>query len=363
MQEKNEDNKIVTFEDIDKLILKDFENKFKRKEMIEEIINHEKFIKSFYTEEREKSINNYKLIKEKEAHELFRTVWFQQYLRLKFKIHIEDCLLNSCSSEVKYISSIICFDEETKKFNIEDNIYNLLKNTKNKIDYREIPFPLIFINKQFIINNNIIIFGIGIYKGICIKNKKPSLFILLTGKDFNDDSIFYKHWNIVKDIGIEKRDSSFKSVFSKNIEKKIEEEISLFICNLLDFINHPDVELRVIKWFNNEKRIKYGKLPIIDKVIINIKGKLYKYIYEDLPRIQHKSPSFAFWVRGHYIHFRNKQIYRGLYSLSNEDLEKKGYYLDKQNIICKWIFPYIKNKELGKPKIKIYKIKDGTKLN
>ena len=52
------------------------------------------------------------------------------------------------------------FTDFFKNISIEENLWNIIKKTKNKIYNRKLPFPEIFINKIIEIEKNIYIFGI-----------------------------------------------------------------------------------------------------------------------------------------------------------------------------------------------------------
>jgi len=145
-----------------------------------------------------------------------------------------------------------------------------------------------------------------------------------------------------------KRKKEPRLYFNPKESEEITKECCNFICNFLDFLNHPDVEIKVIKYpeLLQESRIKKGRLPIPDIVEINLKGKLYNYIYEELPKQERDLPSHSFWVRGHYMHFWNKKKYRYIYRLGLDDLKEKGYQIDEQGIISKWVLPYTKGKGL-----------------
>jgi len=254
---------------------------------------------------------------------------------------------------------------EIPHFKIDSELTESLFNTKNKIGYRELPYTLIYLDFEKKFN------GFGDLENIK-KKQRGSAYELLKGMkedpkitrkflgiilwrfDTKDNFFItsviktgevYCFWdtNLLQAGGIKNEITRKEDIHIFN--KKEKKNIVEFICNFLDFLNHPDVETRIIKHPTNEARIKRGKKPIPDRVKINITGKLYRYIYEELPKMQKESPQFSFWVRGHYIHFWNKEVYRRLYSSDSKKLEEEGYYLDNRGVVCKWVLPYIKNKE------------------
>lgn len=123
----------------------------------------------------------------------------------------------------------------------------------------------------------------------------------------------------------------------------LENNIVNFICNFLDFLNNPEVEIVPIRRTKeqNLKRIKRGKEPIPDYNMIRLTGELKRYM-EKAQQMGAFDYSHKFWVRGHQIRFWNKDRYRFLYKKFNEN-KLKGYYMDEHNdVLMKWIMPYIK---------------------
>ena len=241
-----------------------------------------------------------------------------------------------------------------KKFEIEDGLFDLLWNTENKIFLRNPPFNYFFINKEIEIINGLKTMGIAVRKGFNEGGK--SILILLLGIDSRDKSIFFKFFTI-NENGLPSNDFTEKEYgddFTLDENKEIENKVSVFVCNFLDFLNHPEAELRIMKHENNLSRIKRGKLPHLDKITIILKNKLYNYVYEELPKQKRSGFDKKFWVRGHYIHFKNKNRYKRIYGLDETELLEEGYYKQKE-MISKWVLPYIKGK--GKLVNKDYKLK------
>jgi hypothetical protein len=240
-----------------------------------------------------------------------------------------------------------------KVLEIDSILVENLKHTKNKIGIRQMPFhSLIIPIKDFTIGGRFEIFGIQIKDTFVMQKNREAIHFIVYGIDNYDGEDFYRSDFIYPEGLLKEKEDN---VFSKKESNILSKEVANLVVNILDFINHPEVELKEQKWFNNEKRIARGQLPIPDKIRINLKGKLYKYIYENKGEPTGRTIDCKFWVRGHFIHFWNKKRFNGLYGLDEESLKEKGYYLDKQGVVSKWIFPYIKG--AGKLKNKGYKLK------
>ena len=115
---------------------------------------------------------------------------------------------------------------------------------------------------------------------------------------------------------------------SKELSKKIRDELKKVSINFLNLINHPEVKLiNHSKKELRENRIKKGRLGIPDSIEINLTGKLKKYIYEDLPKQKEAANNYShkFWVRGHWMNF-----------ISIRYINMIGKK--------KWVLPYIKGR-------------------
>jgi hypothetical protein len=240
----------------------------------------------------------------------------------------------------------------SKIFNINKELQEMIENTDNKIYFRKTPFDNFFINVEFEFIKDIRIYGVSVIKmsavyNITSKKTGEALFVTLMGRDFRDDSEFYAYFSIDAE-GISEDDKISekikKEIFDKNEIEKMEEQISKFICTFLDLLNHPDIEYEVVKHPEdlNENRYRKGKTRVADKINVYVKGKLYKYIYEDMPRIR-KTYRFSYWVRGHYMHFRDTNTFVQIYKLTEDKLKERN--LQKEdNLIKKWVKPFLKGK-------------------
>ena len=269
-----------------------------------------------------------------------------------------------------------CFQMKLPCFEVDEELSNIISKTKNKIYLRELPFDCFFVNvnlkegfqgllihhiikegKQHILihyrkegENGFGMFG-EIYLGL--KNVKDYKFVKYQDRGLID----YCHGGESNKSFKERLNEKEKNLFNNiMIERK---EIEMWVCNFLDVINHPDVEIVKFnnKYENDDKRIQRGKsIKPSCIIVIKIKGKLYRYLNKDYKNIN-KPLSYSFWVRGHYIHFWNKKRWCKVYSLNDEQLAKQGYQKDSKGTISKWKFPFIKCKGRSKPILKNYILK------
>jgi len=246
----------------------------------------------------------------------------------------------------------------TKVFEVDKETGVLLENTNNKSFERNVPFDNFFIDYSLETDD-------GFFNGFLIIKDKIGItckcFFKLKGDDLVVDMInkgnsftVFNIFTFNKLREEEIRTELFEIYKGSGILKELPstKKLRVFVLNFLDFLNHPNVETRVIKWLNNENRIKKGKLPLPDRIKVNITGKLQRYIYEEYPQQKetHNSPRYSFEVRGHYIHFWNKKKWHLIYSMDVNDLKIRGYTIDNKQTISKWILPYIKGRGILKNK-------------
>jgi hypothetical protein len=252
--------------------------------------------------------------------ELLHRLKYKEYDKEKYSeqdIYLLKKLLDNFSKDLDKD-----INEKLRLIEIEKDLIKLVENTDNKIFYRKLFFPSVFINNQFNFENWII-------KGILVEEvfTKPDDNIYVSTKDmgiFNDYIIFVSaidpntamFWN-----------SSF-SLINKNVislidieinkdkdqKRRIEEYIRTIICNLVDMVDGNDEDLNVIsietKIEQNLKRIDRGKIPFPTKIYIRGKGEFKKYVNNfNIEAIDaERKLSYKFLVRGHWRHFRSEKF-------------------------------------------------------
>jgi len=112
-----------------------------------------------------------------------------------------------------------------------------------------------------------------------------------------------------------------------------------FLYNFIDLLETPDVDIIPINRTKaNARRLRQGLLPLPDGARVVARRDLRRYIYE-LQQEKAFQYSHAFWVRGHFRHFRNERytssgkrftkIWIKPYIKGHGVLIKKKYVLDK----------------------------------
>ncbi len=218
---------------------------------------------------------------------------------------------------------------------IEEDLIKLIESTDNKIFYRKLFFPSIFINNEFKFNDWII-------KGMLVEEcfsdfntgmSKPSL---KNESEKNDYVIFMiavqpetrEFWSLTFNLVNRYMHIGDDKYGNINI---IEDYLRTIICNTVDMVegNDQDLNITIIETSKeqNEKRVKRGKIQFPTKVYIRAKGEFKKYVqdfnknFEDSEnKLGHK-----FLVRGHWRNFRSTRFIR-----------KKGERT--------WIKPFFKGK-------------------
>lgn len=213
-----------------------------------------------------------------------------------------------------------------KRYKINKKTLNLLDNTSSKIEYINLPSHFIFLElveplKIISDKDGVELFGFILSPGFN-KDYEKVIRISIFGRDTNDGNCFYQTNNISSD-GLESVDP-YKF---EGLGKEIENRIPNIVCNFLNLINHPEVE--IINHSNkllHSAQIKKGKLGIPDNVEINLTGKLKRYINETSQNNEKAwELGHRFWVRGHWMEFKHPRY-------KNKQGEKT------------WVLPYIKGK-------------------
>lgn len=267
-----------------------------------------------------------------------------------------------------YRCSLLHETHKVRIFNITLQLTNLFLVTDNDISIRKMPFDNIFLDTKIKINN-IEIWGIGvgeynynqekiskIYKELEDKMKdcKTDLERMkikwehvyeawkndstnenyedkvivwhAMGLDHNDDTIFIINSQIFGDLEVTPiKIYESKTNFNTEDITKIKDNISLFVCNFLDFLHDPEIELITVERTKeqNDKRIKKNKDILPTEIFIRLDGTLKIYLDKLESQLSEEHFNHKFWVRGHWRTLRDEKY--------------------KKNIGIKiWIRPYIK---------------------
>ena len=236
------------------------------------------------------------------------------------KITFED--LESNTSKIHY-------------FNIEQTLAEVLNKTDSK--KTKIPFDNFFISTNVLIKDRRYL-GILVFNAQDDKTKelirKQIIGFYITKKKSTD--------SIGLAYGFDELDGKTK-------------EVTNFIYSFANFLNEREVILKE-KPFNeknNLRRKQKGRTQLPRENIIKITGELYKYI-ELLKDKNSKNYYCSFWIRGHFFHFRNKDVWTGIYKMSEEELKNKNY-VKKDGLIRVWKKPHIAGS--GKLKKSVYILK------
>lgn len=243
--------------------------------------------------------------------------------------HIEHILNQysaGCSEDVyqlKRLYNIISKDlnrdinDMLRLVEIEDDLVKLIEATDNRIFYRKLFFPSIFINNEFKFDNWII-------KGILVEECVTDFAGNATrpeNLEKNDYVIFVsiinpstnEFWNLtffLVDKTLHKRDKDYDPI-------AVQKYIRNIVCNIVDTVDGNDEDLDIVTIESskdqNEKRIKKGKVPFPTKIYIRSKGEFKKYAQKfntacednEKRKLGHK-----FLVRGHWMKFRAERYIR-----------------------------------------------------
>ncbi len=230
-----------------------------------------------------------------------------------------------------------------KYFEVPDNVNLLLSNTSNKIRKVRFPFQFNFLDVKVTIYDRIyycfLIVDMDVFKktnkeiakelGVKV-NKIPDVIQILT---FYEESNGNIGWSNI-------------SLYEKHRDKYIK-KLKEYIMNFVDFINSEDVKLMFKEKTekNSQRRTQRGKLPLPSYNRIYVVGYLAKYLNKLESQELDTRFSHKFWVRGHFMHFWNKKIYKNLYESYQkgklDNFEGKKYKID-DGVLRVWVYPYIK---------------------
>lgn len=236
-------------------------------------------------------------------------------------------------------------NNELRLVELEKDLIPLVENTDNKIFYRHLFFPSIFINNDFNFEGLIIK---GIYITECYSESGSNCYtlhwpvpndyaIFIVAADIDIGCEFYTCFAMVnKMIGENFTDTGEE----RSRMRRLAEYSRTLICNIIDMVEGNDEDLEVVtintSKEQNLKRIKRKQIPMPTKVFIRAKGEFKKYVKQfiqygnDIKKLSHR-----FLVRGHFRHFRSdKFIYmRGEKTWIKPFYKGEGIIISKDYII------------------------------
>jgi hypothetical protein len=252
------------------------------------------------------------------------------------------------------LNNQITFNPDIHTIDIDNSLNDLLQNTKNELFPRPFPYQYIFFNRNLELEPNNYCFGISVFSSKCLCGDCKDFlhYVSLIGIDYNRDKLWKGCYAILGDkIFMGGYMGSLD--FELNI-RKICKQTSQMVVNLIDFMNHPEIIPKVIKWTNNENRIKRGKMPIPNRLTLKITGKMYHYLYENQDKDSltesKRHYNCTFEVKGTYVHYYSQMRFHRLYSLTIDELRDRGYQIDKTGLISKWRLPFYKGVGIKKTK-------------
>jgi hypothetical protein len=210
-------------------------------------------------------------------------------------------------------------NSELRIVELEKDLIPLVENTDNKIFYRHLFFPSIFINNDFIFEGLIVK---GIYITECYSHPGSNSYTLhwpvpndyavfVVAADVDIGCEFYACFAMVnRIIGENFTDTSDERAKMR----RMSDYVRVLICNIIDMVDGNDEDLEVVtintSKEQNLKRIKRKQIPMPTKIFIRSKGKFKKYVKEfnrddddNKKKLTHR-----FLVRGHFRHFRSEKF-------------------------------------------------------
>jgi hypothetical protein len=247
--------------------------------------------------------------------------------------------------------------EQAHLFEFPEHLGTLLTLTDNEPHPIKLPFPVIFLDVQFQVRTRN---AVNEYIGILLCQKEgeeEATAYAYVDSTYNvsgtDDEMVEFHQMGVKDEGniiIDVRYPVGPVTFDRfkerlNIKNKAEWEkdhkssdqgsvqyarsefrtLNNITLNFLDLLETPDVFLVDIhKDRANKRRERHGQAPLPERTVVRVRDSLRRYI-DRLESGGAFKYSHAFWVRGHFMHFRSdRYMATGLQGTK------------------KWIEPYVK---------------------
>lgn len=197
-------------------------------------------------------------------------------------------------------------NKELRIVEIEEDLIPILENTDNKIFYRPLFFPTIFVNNDFK-------FETFVVKGLLVEDTPDQKDLLIYTVAMDTDS--YRMLAGMTILSAEEGDV-LRSLKEEEREKvyRLNKHIRLLICNIIDMVegNDEDIEVTTIVTTpeQNAKRIKRGQIPFPTKVFIRANKEFKQYVKDfndDNEECKETKLTCKFLVRGHWMHFRSER--------------------------------------------------------
>lgn len=229
-------------------------------------------------------------------------------------------------------------------FEIDDTVKRMLLMTKEpELSYEELklPFSPMFLDITILPEDLDIGKSMESIEGlfICPSHHKDENieidFFAVMNVTKNDKHIFMNKTTITTRV----KAGGFK-IEHQYVNKKEYQAIKRLIFNFILFLRQPDVKtIEIVKSEKNIlRKLKRGKIPEPNKVLIKLGGKIKQYI-DRVKSMGEFHYSHSFWVRGHWRMLRAERY-----------CEKIG--------TRRWIAPFIKGEGMLVPKT--YEVKESV---
>lgn len=210
-------------------------------------------------------------------------------------------------------------NNELRLVELEKDLIPLVENTDNKIFYRHLFFPSVFINNDFNFEGLIVK---GIYITECYSEPGSNRYtlhwpvpndcaIFIVAADIDVGCEFYACFAMVnRAIGENFTDTSEERARMR----RLSDNVRFLICNIIDMVEGNDEDLEVVtintSKEHNLKRIKREQIPMPTKVFIKAKGKFKEYVrkFNRDDEDNKKKLAHRFLVRGHWRYFRSEKF-------------------------------------------------------
>lgn len=212
-------------------------------------------------------------------------------------------------------------NEKFHNFKIEPTLCDIFAHTTNEIFFRNLPFREIVLDcdvrlKGKRIQGIIVIEFHQDPQEVIIENINPNEMMIFSFYSESNETDYNK---LCTEYG-----PGFHKFYLSQTKTEDEKSVAEFVCNFIDFLDNPDIEIKVVHKDEerDRKRIRRGKPAIPTTVSIVLKGRIKEYYDSIETNLSHKFKGM-FWIRGHWRHYRSEWYKR-----------RKGQK--------EWIMPYLK---------------------